>query len=75
MSEILKNANYWNIYDNCKELGKKLNVYVAIIPYSNYTCVTLNVSDSEIFNKFKEMLENEYSEVKEDQFLRSFYVK
>lgn len=75
MSEITRAKNYYEIYDDCKLLGRKLGIYVAIIPYSNYTCVTLNKYTESLFNEFKTMLEENYYEVKSDPFLRSFYVK
>lgn len=75
MGEILRMPNYWEIYDDCKNLAKELKIFVAVIPYSNYTCVTINVNNDEIFNKFKTMLVERYINVKEDPFLRSFYVK
>ena len=75
MSEITRTSNYWDIYDNCKNLGKKLGRYVAIIPYSNYTCVTLDIYDENIFNQFYDMLKENYNDVKDDPFLKSFYIK
>lgn len=75
MSEIIKKMNYYEIYDDCKILAKKLGVYAAVIPYSNYTCVTLNVNNESIFNEFKKMLIKNYKDVTEDHFLRSFYVR
>lgn len=75
MSEITRMRNYYEIYDDCKNLARKLGIYVAVIPYSNYTCVTLNQYSESLFNEFNNMLKSNYCEVKADPFLRSFYIK